>query len=46
MDEQTDEKIVATITAEPAHRMQHEEALAGALPEWDLLPEAAFVRRC
>ncbi len=35
----------STATAQPAVLSTEQDALAGALPDWDLLPATAFVRR-
>jgi len=35
----------ATLTAVPMPANEHPDALAGALPEWDLLPATPFIRR-
>ncbi|MDQ2150173.1 hypothetical protein RBI22_15760 [Alcaligenaceae bacterium C4P045] len=35
----------ATLSAVPTTANEHPDALAGALPDWDLLPATPFIRR-
>lgn len=37
--------VQSTGTSQPAVLPVNQDALAGALPDWDLLPATAFVRR-
>ncbi|MGG4606324.1 hypothetical protein ACLPHM_16185 [Paenalcaligenes sp. Me131] len=39
------ESVQSTAAPQPAMLPANQDALAGALPDWDLLPATAFVRR-